>query len=235
LKRSVADGWPCLSGRLVDPTDAAEECNGQLFHVQTSADRRYAGGQRHMRKLNVSTLVTLDGVIQDPGGFQELDEGGWGNRYFDDEAQSYALEHLRESSDAFLCGRVTFEVFKEFWPQVKEGEYAQTLNRMRKFVASRTLTEPLEWNATLLEGDVADAVADLKQQEGRDIVMYGSAGLMATLMAHDLIDEYRIWIHPLVIGTGTRLFDEGVPTRSLEHVETRQLSTGVVILVYRPQ
>ena len=185
-----------------------------------------------MRKLNVSTLVTLDGVIQDPGGFQELDEGGWGNRYFDDEAQSYALEHLRES-DAFLCGRVTFEVFKEFWPQVKEGEYAQTLNRMRKFVASTTLSEPLDWNATLLKGDVADAVSDLKRRDGRDIVMYGSAGLMATLMAHDLIDEYRIWIHPLVIGTGTRLFDEGVPTRSLELCETRQLSTGVVILEYR--
>jgi dihydrofolate reductase len=187
-----------------------------------------------MRKLNVSTLVTLDGVIQDPGGFQELDEGGWGNRYFDDEAQSYALEHLRES-DAFLCGRVTFEVFKEFWPQVKEGEYAQTLNRMPKFVASRTLSEPLEWNATLLKGDVADAVSDLKQQEGRDIVVYGSAGLMATLMAHDLIDEYRVWIHPLVLGTGTRLFDEGVPMRSMDLVETRQLRTGVVILVYRPQ
>jgi dihydrofolate reductase len=186
-----------------------------------------------MRKLNVSTLVTLDGVIQDPGGFRELDEGGWGNRYFDDEAQSYALEHLRES-DAFLCGRVTFEVFKEFWPQVKEGEYAQILNPMPKFVASRTLSEPLEWNATLLKGDVADAVSELKQQEGRDIVMYGSAGLMATLMAHDLIDEYRIWIHPLVIGTGTRLFDEGLPTRTMELVETRQLSTGVVILVYRP-
>ena len=185
-----------------------------------------------MRKLNVSTLVTLDGVIQDPGGFQELDEGGWGNRYFDDEAQSYALEHLRES-DAFLCGRVTFEVFKEFWPQVKEGEYAQTLNRMRKFVASTTLSEPLDWNATLLKGDVADAVSDLKRQDGRDIVMYGSAGLMATMMAHDLIDEYRIWIHPLVIGTGTRLFDEGVPTRSLELCETWKLSTGVVILVYR--
>jgi dihydrofolate reductase len=185
-----------------------------------------------MRKLNVSTLVTLDGVIQDPGGFQELDEGGWGNRYFDDEAQSYALEHLRQS-DAFLCGRVTFEVFKEFWPQVKEGEYAQTLNQMRKFVASTTLSEPLDWNATLLKGDVADAVSDLKRRDGRDIVMYGSAGLMATLMAHDLIDEYRIWIHPLVIGTGTRLFDEGVPTRSLELCETRQLSTGVVILVYR--
>jgi dihydrofolate reductase len=187
-----------------------------------------------MRKLNVSTLVTLDGVIQDPGGFQELDEGGWGNRYFDDEAQTYALEHLRES-DAFLCGRVTFEVFKEFWPQVKEGEYAQTLNRMRKFVASTTLLEPLEWNATLLKGDVADAVRDLKQQEGRDIVMYGSAGLMASLMAHDLVDEYRIWIHPLVIGTGTRLFEQGVPMRSMALVETRQLSTGVVILVYRPQ
>jgi len=186
-----------------------------------------------MRKLNVSTLVTLDGVIQDPGGFQELDRGGWGNRYFDDEAQSYALEHLRES-DAFLCGRVTYGVFKEFWPQVKEGEYAQTLNDMPKFVASRTLKEPLEWNATLLQGDVAVAVADLKQQRGRDIAMYGSAGLMATLMAHELIDEYRIWVHPFVIGTGTRLFGEDVPTFSLELVESRTLSTGVAILVYRP-
>jgi dihydrofolate reductase len=186
-----------------------------------------------MRKLNVSTLVTLDGVIQDPGGFQELEEGGWGNRYFDEEAQSYALEHLRES-DAFLCGRVTYEVFKEFWPQVKEGEYAQTLNQMPKFVASRTLDEPLEWNATLLQGDVGDAVAELKRQEGRDIVTYGSAGLMATLMEHDLIDEYRIWIHPFVIGTGTRLFAEGVPTRNLELAEARTLGTGVVILVYRP-
>ena len=186
-----------------------------------------------MRKLNVSTLVTLDGVIQDPGGFQELEEGGWGNRYFDEEAQAYALEHLRES-DAFLCGRVTYEVFKEFWPQVKEGEYAQTLNQMPKFVASRTLKEPLEWNATLLQGDVGDAVADLKQHEGRDIVTYGSAGLMATLMERDLIDEYRIWVHPFVIGTGTRLFAEGVPTRNLELAESRTLGTGVVILVYRP-
>jgi dihydrofolate reductase len=186
-----------------------------------------------MRKLNVSTLVTLDGVIQDPGGFQELEEGGWGNRYFDEEAQRYALEHLRES-DAFLCGRVTYEVFKEFWPQVKEGEYAQTLNQMPKFVASRTLKEPLEWNATLLQGDVGDAVAELKRQEGRDIVTYGSAGLMATLMKRDLIDEYRIWIHPFVIGTGTRLFAEGMPTRNLELAESRTLGTGVVILVYRP-
>jgi len=126
-------------------------------------------------------------------------------------------------------------VFKEFWPQVKEGEYAQTLNRMPKFVASRTLSEPLDWNATLLKGDVADAVSDLKREEGRDIVMYGSASLMGTLMAHDLVDEYRIWVHPFVIGTGTRLFGEGVPTRSLELVESRQLGTGVVILVYRPQ
>jgi dihydrofolate reductase len=186
-----------------------------------------------MRNLNVSTLVTLDGVIQDPGGFQELDEGGWGSRYFDDEAQSYALEHLRDS-DAFLCGRVTYEVFKEFWPQVKEGEYAETLNQMPKFVASKTLKEPLEWNATLLKGDVAEAVADLKQQEGRDIVMYGSAGLMASLMERDLIDEYRIWIHPFVLGTGTRLFHDGVPTRSLELAEARILGTGVAILVYRP-
>jgi dihydrofolate reductase len=126
-------------------------------------------------------------------------------------------------------------VFKEFWSQVKEGEYAQTLNEMPKFVASRTLKEPLDWNATLLKGDVAAAVVDLKQQPGRDIVMYGSAGLMATLMVHDLIDEYRIWLHPFVIGAGTRLFGEDVPSRSLELVESRIPSTGVAILVYRPQ
>ena len=126
-------------------------------------------------------------------------------------------------------------MFKEFWSQVKEGEYAQTLNEMPKFVASRTLKEPLDWNATLLKGDVAAAVVDLKQQPGRDIVMYGSAGLMATLMVHDLIDEYRIWLHPFVIGAGTRLFGEDVPSRSLELVESRIPSTGVAILVYRPQ
>jgi dihydrofolate reductase len=186
-----------------------------------------------MRRLNVSTLVTLDGVIQDPGGFQELEEGGWANRYFDDEAQSLALEHLRES-DAFLCGRVTYEVFKEFWPQVKEGEYAETLNQMPKFVASRTLEEPLEWNATRLRGDVGDAVAELKRQEGRNIVTYGSARLMATLMERDLVDEYRIWTHPLVLGAGTQLFAEGVPTRNFELAESRTLGTGVVILIYRP-
>jgi dihydrofolate reductase len=187
-----------------------------------------------MRKLNVSTLVTLDGVMQDPGGFQELDRGGWGNEFFDDEAQQYALDHLR-ASDAFLCGRVTYEAFKEFWPQVKHGEYAETLNQMPKYVASTTLEEPLAWNATLLTGDVADAVASLKQQPGRDIVMYGSAGLMATLMRHDLIDEYRIWIHPLVLGTGKRLFEDGLPARALRLAESRPLGTGVVILTYRPQ
>jgi dihydrofolate reductase len=106
---------------------------------------------------------------------------------------------------------------------------------MPKFVASRTLKEPLEWNATLLQGDVGDAVAELKRQEGRDIVMDGSAGLMATLMERDLIDEYRIWVHPFAIGTGTRLFAEGVPTRNLELADSRTLSTGVVILAYRPR
>ena len=186
-----------------------------------------------MPQLNVSTLVTLDGVIQDPGGFQELEEGGWGNRYFDEEAQSCAIKHLGES-DAFLCGRVTYEVFKESWPQVKEGEYAQTLNQMPTFVASPTLKEPLARNATLLRGDVGDAVAELKRQAGRDIVTYGSAGLITTLMERDLIDEYRICVHPFMIGSRTRLFAEGVPTRSLELAESRTPGTGVVILVYRP-
>jgi dihydrofolate reductase len=186
-----------------------------------------------VRKLNVSTLVTLDGVMQDPGGFQELQQGGWGNQFFNDEAQEYALAHLRES-DAFLCGRVTYEVFKEFWPQVKEGEYAETLNRMPKFVASTTLEEPLEWNARLIKGDVAEEVAKLKQAPGQDIVTYGAAGLMSTLMQHGLIDEYRIWVHPLVLGSGKRLFSDGIEPAALSLVDAKPLSSGVVILTYHP-
>jgi len=103
-----------------------------------------------------------------------------------------------------------------------------------KFVASTTLEEPLEWNATLIKGDVADEVSQLKQQPGQDIVMYGSAELMHTRMQHDLIDEYRIWVHPLVLGSGKRLFREGIDSTSLSLVSARPLSSGIVILTYQP-
>jgi dihydrofolate reductase len=186
-----------------------------------------------MRKLTVSTLVTLDGVVQDPGGFGETDQGGWSGPFFDDEARQLALEHLT-ASDAFLLGRRTYELFKAFWSHVHEGEYAARMNTIPKLVASTTLRAPLEWNASLIEGDVGDAIATLKQQPGNEILMYGSPTLMRTLAEHDLVDEYMAWIHPIVLGRGTRLFTEGFHRTALKLVDTKTLSSGVVILTYRP-
>jgi dihydrofolate reductase len=186
-----------------------------------------------MRKLSVSTLVTLDGVIQDPGGFGETEQGGWGNPYFTEDAQQDAYEHLM-ASDYFLCGRVTYELLVKTWADIKGGPYLDQMNSIPKLVASRTLTEPLAWNATLIKGDVAEEIARLKQEPGKDIEMYGSAALMQTLMEHDLIDEYRIWVHPLVIGGGKRLFTEGGQNAELQLADTKPLSSGVVILTYTP-
>ena len=186
-----------------------------------------------MRKLSVSTLVTLDGVVQDPGGFGETPHGGWSGPFFNDQAVQHAYEHLM-ACDAFLLGRETYELFKEYWQQVHEGEYAARMNSIPKFVASTTLSEPLEWNASLIDGDVAEEVAKLKQQAGKEILMYGSPTLMRTLAEHDLLDEYQFWVHPLVLGSGKRLFGDGFEQTSLKLIETKPLNTGVVILTYQP-
>jgi dihydrofolate reductase len=186
-----------------------------------------------MRRLSVSTLVTLDGVVQDPGGFGETEDAGWANAYFDDEAGRLAYEHLL-ASDIFLLGRETYELFKEHWTQVHEGDYAARINSMPKVVASTTLREPLEWNATLIEGDIAEEIAKLKHEDGGDILMYGSPTLMRTLAAHDLVDEYKVWVHPVVLGRGKRLFADGFGKSSLELIDVQTLSTGVVILTYQP-
>ena len=185
-----------------------------------------------MGKLSVSTLVTLDGVIQDPGGFGETSQGGWGNPYFTEEAQQDAYEHLM-ASDYFLCGRVTYELLSKTWGKIKGGPYLDRMNSIPKLVASRTLTEPLEWNATLINGDVPGGIAKLKV-EGKNIEMYGSADLMQTLMEHDMIDEYRIWVHPFVIGGGKRLFTDGGQPAKLRLAGTKTLSSGVVVLTYTP-
>jgi dihydrofolate reductase len=186
-----------------------------------------------MRKLSVSTLVTADGVVQDPGGFGETKDGGWAGPYFDDEAGRLAFEQV-VASDVFLLGRETYELSKEYWTQVHEGDYAARINSMPKLVASTTLHEPLEWNAKLIDGDVAEAVAKLKRDDGGGILMYGSPTLMRTLAAHDLIDEYKLWIHPIILGSGKRLFADGFDKSSLELVDTKSLGTGVVIVTYRP-
>jgi dihydrofolate reductase len=186
-----------------------------------------------VRRLNVSTLVTLDGVVQDPGGFGETDAGGWADRYFDDEAGRIAYQHAL-ASDEFLLGRETYELFKAYWSQVHEGDYAARINSMPKLVASTTLHEPLEWNAILITGDIADEIKKIKNEDGGGILLYGSPTLMRTLAAHDLVDEYKIWIHPIVLGHGKQLFADGFDQTALQLVDVTALSTGVVILTYEP-
>src|SRR5262252_9345478 len=151
-----------------------------------------------MRKLSVSTLVSLDGVIQDPGGFGETEQGGWANPYFTADAQQTALEHM-QASDYFLIGRVTYELLRKTWADIKGGAYLDRMNEIPKLVASTTLSGPLAWNATVIKGDVAAEIARLRQESGGDIEVYGSATLVQTLMRHNLIDEYRIHVHPVVL------------------------------------
>jgi len=186
-----------------------------------------------MRKLSVSTLVSLDGVIQDPGGFGETEQGGWANPYFTADAQEEALGHLR-AADYFLVGRVTYELLHKAWANIKGGPYLDRMNAIPKLVASTTLTGPLEWNATVINGDVATRIAQLKDEPGGDIEIYGSTGLVQTLMRHNLIDEYRVAVHPIVLGHGTPLFPREGVRATLRLAGTHTLDSGVVNLTYVP-
>src|SRR6266496_1319737 len=182
-----------------------------------------------MRKVVVSTYVSLDGVFEDPA---------WSAPYWSDEAQRFAHDQLF-SSDALLVGRSTYEAFAAAWPTEewieREGDFAERMNSLPKYVASTSLEEPLEWNNShLLKGDVAEAVAKLKEEPGQDLLMYSSVGLMNTLMERDLIDGYRLWVHPVVLGSGRRLFSEGIDKTELELVDTTTLPNGVVVLAYQP-
>lgn len=179
-----------------------------------------------MRKIIVNTYVSLDGVIENPA---------WTMPYWADDIADFQSESF-DSSDTLLLGRITYEGFAAAWPNMEEteGEAAVKMNSMPKYVASRTLTpEQMEWNATLLEGDVVEAVKKIKQQPGDNLLMYASPTFMHTLMEHNLIDEYRFLVYPVVLGEGKRLFADGANI-TLKLVETRPLSTGVVALIYEP-
>ena len=187
-----------------------------------------------MRKVVLSMYETLDGVVEDPGGVEGFEHGGWSFRFWNEEAADYARDQLL-ASDALLLGRVTYQGFASAWPSMKdEAGFADRMNSLPKYVASRTLDE-VEWNnATLIKGDVAEEVARLKQEPGQDILIYGSGELVHTLMKHDLIDEYRLWVHPVVLGSGRRLFGDGTDTTALRLVGTETFSSGVVVLSYQP-
>ena len=182
-----------------------------------------------MRKLKVSAFVTLDGVVQDPGGFGELAAGGWAQGYFDEASQDQATQALLDSG-TFLLGRETFEIVRKAWSD-NTGPYAEAMHAIPKLVVSRTLRGPLPWNATALTGEAAQTVAELKRGEGRDIIMYGSFNLLRTLLQEGLVDQLTLGVHPLVLGEGKRLAD-GELALGLRFVSATPSATGVVSLSY---
>jgi dihydrofolate reductase len=187
-----------------------------------------------MRKVVAAEYLTVDGVMTDPGGVGEIEYGGWSNPYFNDELAKNQSDQLF-ASDALLLGRVTFEGFAAAWPSMEEseGEFAVRMNALPKFVASRSLKEPLAWNGRLLKGDLAEEVATLKEQPGQDLLIYGSGELVNALHPLGLIDEYRLMVFPVTLGMGKHLFQAGSNKRDLKLSETRVTSTGVAVLTYR--
>jgi dihydrofolate reductase len=184
-------------------------------------------------RIVVTEFVSLDGVVEAPGGGESFKHGGWSfeiNR--GDEGDKFKLDETLES-EVLLLGRVTNEGFAAAWP-TRDGEIADKLNSMPKYVVSSTLEDP-EWNnTTVLKGDVVEGVSKLKQEQGGDIVVHGSPQLAQTLIEHDLVDEYRLMVFPVVLGSGKRLFGETSDKKSLRLVDSKVVGDGVAILVYQP-
>ena len=186
-----------------------------------------------MGRVIITEFVSLDGVMEDPGGAEDFEHGGWSFEFNrGDEGDMFKLDEALEA-EALLLGRVTYEGFAAAWPS-REGEFADKFNTMPKFVVSSTLDDP-EWtNSTVLKGDVAEEVGRLKQRLDGDIVVHGSARLAQTLIDADLLDELRLMVFPVVLGTGKRLFGATSGKRPLRLVDSRTVGDGVAILVYEP-
>lgn len=190
-----------------------------------------------MRRLVVGSFVSLDGVMQAPGAPEEdreggFEHGGWTVPYFDDDLMRYMTD-LTSRAGALLLGRKTYDIFAASWPLAGDDDpIGATLNKIPKYVASRTLGS-VEWaNSTLLAGDVAEAVAELKRQDGGEIHVSGSGELIQTLIRHDLVDQYRVLIFPVLLGAGKRLFADGTIPRGLTLVDTTTSGAGVTINTY---
>jgi dihydrofolate reductase len=205
--------------------------------ARESAARVYKKG-KDMRKLIVLTFVSLDGVMQAPGGPEEdptggFKHGGWVAGYFDDFLGKVIVKQMRKPFD-LLLGRKTYEIFAAYWPYVKTNEdpIATGFNNAKKYVASRTLRK-LDWsNSELIKGDVAKEVKKLKEQDGPEIQVYGSGDFIQTLLKHDLVDELRLKIFPITLGRGKRLFAEGTITAGFKLLESEVSPSGVIIATY---
>jgi dihydrofolate reductase len=205
--------------------------------VSRDAWKGYGRPERRIdvRKVIVSEFVSLDGVVEDPR---------WTFQFMSEERENFKFDEL-SASDALLLGRVTYEGFAAAWPHMMEQYegprpdelqgYADMMNGYPKYVASTTLEEPLEWNnSTLIQGDVAEEVLELKQQPGKDILVFGSGALVNTLMQHDLVDEYRLMVFPVVVGSGKWLFENANDSKVLSLSDTKTLGSSVVVLSYEP-
>jgi dihydrofolate reductase len=192
-----------------------------------------------MRPLIVNTFLTLDGVMQAPGGPEEdptggFTHGGWSFGYWDDAMGEKMNESMGPGKQFdLLLGRKTYEIFAAHWPHARDQPGAAELNAATKYVASRTL-DNVEWeNSNLLEGDVPEAVKKLKEQDGPEIQVHGSSNLIQTLLEHDLVDEFRLMIFPVVLGSGKRLFGEGTIPAGFEVTDSRTATTGVLLVNYK--
>jgi dihydrofolate reductase len=194
-----------------------------------------------MRKVIVNEWMSLDGVVQAPGAADEdrsggFKHGGWHLRYVDQVSQEQALKNIAEAG-AFLLGRRTYEIFASYWPNAPEEErvIAEPLNGKPKYVASATLTEPLEWqNSMLVQGDLGEALAALKQEQGGDLHVIGSTELVQTLIEQGLVDEFRLMIDPLLLGGGKRIFGADGALRPLRLVHSQVTTTGAILATYAP-
>jgi dihydrofolate reductase len=186
-----------------------------------------------MGRIVVTEFVSLDGVMEDPGGSENFAHGGWSFKISrGDEGDKFKLDEAF-ASEALLLGRVTFEGFAEAWPS-RDGEFADKFNNMPKYVVSSTLDQP-EWNnSTVLKGNVVEEVGKLKQEHDGDIVVHGSASLVQTLLEHDLVDQLRLMVYPLVLGSGKRLFGDTSDKKPLRLIDSKMVGDGVAILIYEP-
>src|SRR6266542_1397182 len=236
----------CASASSISTSIRAgrDRIEGEESHGDGSVltERHRLGRRPSMSKVVVFTHLTLDGVMPAPGRADEdlrggFKHGGWEPSYADPVMNSVAAEGIAKGA-ALLLGRRTYEDFASFWPnQPEPNPFTAVLNNTQKYVASTTLEEPLSWsNSTLLKGDAAEAVARLKERPGieKDLVVLGSGELVQSLMRHNLVDEYVLLIHPLVLGSGRRLFTDGGASAALRLVDTKTTTTGVVIVTYRP-
>jgi dihydrofolate reductase len=191
-----------------------------------------------MRELIVSTFLTLDGVMQAPGGPGEDDDngfthGGWSVNYWDERMGQVMAETMSTPFD-LLLGRRTYDIFAAYWPNAPEDAGGKPLNQATKYVASRG-RPTLDWSpSALIEGDVAEGIAALKREDGPELQVHGSGNLIQTLLRHNLVDQYRLWVFPVVIGSGKRLFSEGTIPSGLKLVDSEVSTTGVVIGTYEP-